>query len=177
MFSFVPGGTSGWGSRRILSSVEVPGQGAAHGRGTRRGSMRIGELARHASLRTSAIRYYEKLGLLAPPHRVGGQRRYPPDTLDRVPLIRFASEMGFSLSSSAAPLSGLARTSASFPDARHELRLRGSANCGKLKVARHGFCLSQARCGRQACVVADGPPEKRLLPVTEKVQSNPKAGR
>ena len=69
--------------------------------------MKIGQLARRAGLRASAIRYYETLGLLAPPHRVGGQRRYSPDALDRVLLIRFAGEMGFSLSEIKLFLSGL----------------------------------------------------------------------
>ena len=59
--------------------------------------MKIGELASQAGLNASAIRYYEKTGLLSPPHRVGGQRRYAADALNRVLLIRFASEMGFSL--------------------------------------------------------------------------------
>jgi MerR family transcriptional regulator, redox-sensitive transcriptional activator SoxR len=69
--------------------------------------MKIGELAQRASLNASAIRYYEKLGLLAPPHRVGGQRRYSLDALDRVLLIRFAGEMGFSLAQIKLFLSGL----------------------------------------------------------------------
>jgi MerR family redox-sensitive transcriptional activator SoxR len=69
--------------------------------------MKIGELARRAGLQASAIRYYEKLGLLSPPHRTGGQRRYPPDALDRVLLIRFAGEMGFSLAEIKLFLSGL----------------------------------------------------------------------
>jgi MerR family redox-sensitive transcriptional activator SoxR len=69
--------------------------------------MKIGQLAHRAGLRASAIRYYERLGLLAPPHRVGGQRRYSPDALDRVLLIRFAAEMGFSLSEIKLFLSGL----------------------------------------------------------------------
>ncbi|PYT94419.1 MAG: MerR family transcriptional regulator [Acidobacteria bacterium] len=69
--------------------------------------MKIGELARRAGLHASAIRYHEKLGLLAPPHRTGGQRRYPPDALDRVLLIRFAGEMGFSLAEIKLFLSGL----------------------------------------------------------------------
>lgn len=69
--------------------------------------MKIGQLAHRAGLRASAIRYYERLGLLAPPHRVGGQRRYSPDALDRVLLIRFASEMGFSLAEIKLFLSGL----------------------------------------------------------------------
>ena len=69
--------------------------------------MKIGQLAHRTGLRASAIRYYERLGLLAPPHRVGGQRRYSPDALDRVLLIRFASEMGFSLAEIKLFLSGL----------------------------------------------------------------------
>ena len=69
--------------------------------------MKIGELARRAGLRASAIRYYEKLGLLAPPYRAGGQRRYSLDALDRVLLIRFAGEMGFSLPEIKLFLSGL----------------------------------------------------------------------
>ena len=59
--------------------------------------MRIGELARRAGLNASAIRYYEKLGVLNSPHRASGQRRYADDALDRVLLVRFASEMGFRL--------------------------------------------------------------------------------
>jgi MerR family redox-sensitive transcriptional activator SoxR len=69
--------------------------------------MRIGELARGAGLNASAIRYYEKCGLLLLPHRSGGQRRYPKDTLGRVLLIRFASDMGFSLGEIRLFLSGL----------------------------------------------------------------------
>ena len=60
--------------------------------------MKIGELAGRSGLNASAIRYYERRGLLPAPHRAGGQRRYSADALDRVLLIRFASEMGFTLS-------------------------------------------------------------------------------
>jgi MerR family redox-sensitive transcriptional activator SoxR len=69
--------------------------------------MKIGELAAHAGLNASALRYYERMGLLAPPHRMGGQRRYPSDTLDRALLIRFASDMGFSLGEIKLFLQGL----------------------------------------------------------------------
>jgi MerR family redox-sensitive transcriptional activator SoxR len=69
--------------------------------------MKIGELARRANLNASAIRYYEKMGLLASPHRSGGQRHYPSDALDRVLLIRFAGEMGFTLAEIKLFLSGL----------------------------------------------------------------------
>jgi MerR family redox-sensitive transcriptional activator SoxR len=69
--------------------------------------MKIGELARRANLNASAIRYYEKMGLLAAPHRLGGQRRYPTDSLGRVLLIRFATDMGFTLAEIKLFLSGL----------------------------------------------------------------------
>lgn len=69
--------------------------------------MRIGELARRTGLNASAIRYYEARGLLAPPYRAGGQRRYPADAVYRVRLISFASAMGFSLGEIRIFLSGL----------------------------------------------------------------------
>src|SRR5882724_5922668 len=69
--------------------------------------MKIGELAGRSGLNASAIRYYERRGLLPAPHRAGGQRRYPADALHRVLLIRFASEMGFTLSEIKVFLSGL----------------------------------------------------------------------
>jgi MerR family redox-sensitive transcriptional activator SoxR len=72
--------------------------------------MKIGELAKRANLNPSAIRYYEKLGLLPAPARAGGQRRYPSESLDRVLLIRFAGEMGFSLPEVKTFLSGIRET-------------------------------------------------------------------
>lgn len=69
--------------------------------------MKIGELAQLSNVNSSAIRYYEKMGLLPLPHRDGGQRRYAADALDRVLLIRFASEMGFALSEIKVFLNGL----------------------------------------------------------------------
>lgn len=47
----------------------------------------IGEVARRAGVSTSAIRYYEKAGLLAEPERVGGKRRYDPGVVRRLGLI------------------------------------------------------------------------------------------
>jgi len=59
--------------------------------------MKIGELAALTDVAPSAIRYYEKLGLLPAAERIGGQRRYSSAALDRVLLIRFAGEMDFTL--------------------------------------------------------------------------------
>jgi MerR family transcriptional regulator, redox-sensitive transcriptional activator SoxR len=57
----------------------------------------IGEVAHRAELRASAIRYYEKLGLLPKPPRVGGQRRYDGQVLERLAIVRFAKFVGFTI--------------------------------------------------------------------------------
>jgi MerR family redox-sensitive transcriptional activator SoxR len=69
--------------------------------------MKIGELARRAGLNPSAIRYYEKVGVLNSPHRASGQRHYADEALDRVLLSRFASEMDFTLPEIKLFLTGL----------------------------------------------------------------------
>jgi MerR family redox-sensitive transcriptional activator SoxR len=58
----------------------------------------IGEVARRAGVRTSAIRYYEKVGLLPRAPRVSRQRRYEPQILDRLAVVRFAQFVGLRLS-------------------------------------------------------------------------------
>ena len=60
-------------------------------------TLTIGEVARQAGLRTSAIRYYEAVGLLPEPAREGGQRRYGDDMLRRLQVIEVAKRAGFSL--------------------------------------------------------------------------------
>jgi len=69
--------------------------------------VKIGELASRSGLNASAIRYYERMGLLAPPYRTGGQRRYPAEAVHRVLLIRFAGDMGFALAEIKIFLDGL----------------------------------------------------------------------
>jgi len=49
----------------------------------------------------------QQCGLLATPYRIGGQRRYSSHTVYRVLLIRFASDMGFTLDEIKLFLSGL----------------------------------------------------------------------
>lgn len=57
----------------------------------------IGEVARRAGLRPSALRYYEDEGILPPTMRVGGQRRYDEAVLARLAVVRLAQEVGFSV--------------------------------------------------------------------------------
>ena len=58
-------------------------------------NMTIGEVARRTGLQGSAIRYYEKIGLLPKTERVGGQRRYGPDVLNYLEVIDVAKRAGF----------------------------------------------------------------------------------
>jgi DNA-binding transcriptional MerR regulator len=61
------------------------------------GLIPIGELARRTGVATSALRYYERLGLLPPAERAGQRRHYPPSTPERVALIRLYQDAGFTL--------------------------------------------------------------------------------
>ena len=60
-------------------------------------TLTIGQLARRAGLKTSAIRYYESVGLLPEPPRESGQRRYGADALRRLQVIDVAKRAGFTL--------------------------------------------------------------------------------
>src|SRR5436190_18439731 len=57
----------------------------------------IGELARRASRRTAAIRYYEEIGLIAEPVRISGQRRYPVETVRTLAIVDTAQRAGLRL--------------------------------------------------------------------------------
>jgi DNA-binding transcriptional MerR regulator len=57
----------------------------------------ISEVARQVGLQPSAIRYYEKIGLLPPAHRMSGQRRYDTTVLYRLAVIQRARQSGFTL--------------------------------------------------------------------------------
>jgi MerR family redox-sensitive transcriptional activator SoxR len=59
--------------------------------------MTIGEAARRAGVEPSTLRYYERLGLLPAPRRVSGWRRYSPEVVRALRLIRVAKEAGFTL--------------------------------------------------------------------------------
>jgi DNA-binding transcriptional MerR regulator len=60
-------------------------------------SLSIGEVAAATGLHASAIRYYEDAGVLPKADRVSGKRRYQPETIDRLMLIRFCSRLGMRL--------------------------------------------------------------------------------
>lgn len=57
----------------------------------------ISDVAREFGLRTSAIRYYEQIGILPPPLRKNGRRRYERSVLFRLAVVQHARESGFTL--------------------------------------------------------------------------------
>ena len=57
----------------------------------------IGELSRRSGLSSPAIRYYEELRLLPRAARVNGRRIYDEGMVDRLRVITFAKEAGFTL--------------------------------------------------------------------------------
>jgi MerR family copper efflux transcriptional regulator len=60
--------------------------------------MRIGELAERAGISTKAIRYYEQVGILAPPPRTAsGYRSYDEAALGRLGFARAAQAVGLTL--------------------------------------------------------------------------------
>ncbi len=62
--------------------------------------MTIGQLAQRFGLRTSAIRYYERVGVLPSPERESGQRRYGPEAARRLDVLAVAKRAGFTLDES-----------------------------------------------------------------------------
>lgn len=62
-----------------------------------REQLTIGELGRRTGVATSALRYWEELGLLPTPARVSSQRRYPQSAVGLVGAILVLREVGFTL--------------------------------------------------------------------------------
>ena len=117
----------------------------------------IGQLAARAGVRTSHIRFYEKVGVLPEPERVSGQRRYRPEMAHRLSIIDVAQRAGLSLEE-IAPLTGPANRSA---DASRHIRsladeklpnidaliARAQAVKAWLQVAQACDCASVDVCG------------------------------
>lgn len=58
----------------------------------------IGDIAAKSGLKADALRYYERLGMIAPPERTaGGYRVYPADVIRRLRFIKQAQQSGLTL--------------------------------------------------------------------------------
>ncbi|OBG27101.1 MerR family transcriptional regulator [Mycobacterium sp. 852002-51057_SCH5723018] len=60
-------------------------------------SLTIGEVSRRSGVAATALRYYEQIGLIAAPARLGGQRRYDDSVLARLEVIGLCKSAGFAL--------------------------------------------------------------------------------
>jgi MerR family redox-sensitive transcriptional activator SoxR len=72
----------------------------------REGLVVIGELARRTGVAGSALRYYERVGLLSPEARLGGRRYYGASVAERVAVVQLCQEAGFTLREIRALLAG-----------------------------------------------------------------------
>lgn len=71
----------------------------------------IGQLSERSGVPLSALRFYERKGLIHSTRTAGNQRRYARDTIRRVTFVRFAQQLGISLET-------IRRALAQLPDGR-----------------------------------------------------------
>lgn len=79
---------------------------------------RIGEVAKRVGIATSAIRYYEKEGLILKADRRGNARVYGEDIFDRLALIELAKRAGFTVAETRELVRGISRQTALGPRLR-----------------------------------------------------------
>jgi MerR family redox-sensitive transcriptional activator SoxR len=117
----------------------------------------IGELSERSGVATSAIRYYEDLGLVSSRRTTGNQRRYPRATLRRLAFVRTAQRVGLTLDEVEAALatlpSGRTPTKADWTRLSRAWRPRLDAQIRQLERLRDTLdscigcgCLSLKRC-------------------------------
>jgi MerR family redox-sensitive transcriptional activator SoxR len=78
-------------------------------------TLTVGQLARRSGVSVSALHFYERRNLIASRRTAANQRRYPPDALRRVGLIRMAQRVGI-------PLGRVSAVLALLPDRRTPTR-------------------------------------------------------
>jgi DNA-binding transcriptional MerR regulator len=135
----------------------------------------IAEVARHAGVPASTLRFYESKGLIAPAGRHGLRRLFEPGVLERMALIALGRAAGFSLDEIARMFAAGARPridrqllrakADELDDTIRKLTamrdgLRHAAEC---KAPSHMECPRFRRILRIAASGAIGPRRKRAL--------------
>jgi MerR family redox-sensitive transcriptional activator SoxR len=137
----------------------------------------IGELSARSGVATSALRYYERLGLIRATRTAGNQRRYDRTQLRRVAFIRVSAQVGVPLEDIKTALASLpaARTPTKADWARlsQAWRTRLDARIALLQRLRDDLtgcigcgCLSLKSCrlyNRDDELAPEGPGPVRLL--------------
>lgn len=111
----------------------------------------IGELARRTGLASSALRYYERAGLLSPTARAGGRRYYGASSAERVAVIQLCQDAGFTLREIRALLTAWRR------------RSRLWAPLAKAKLRELDTRIAQARRARTLIQHALACPHRHLV--------------
>jgi MerR family redox-sensitive transcriptional activator SoxR len=117
----------------------------------------VGELAQRSGFAPSALRYYEREGLLTASRTAGGQRRYERHVLRRLAFIRAARNIGLTLDEVRDALERLpdsrTPTKADWAQLSKAWRARLSEQIRALEALRDGLdacigcgCLSLRRC-------------------------------
>ena len=117
----------------------------------------VGEVASRSGFAASALRYYEREGLIAAQRSEGGQRRYRRDVLRRLAFIRAAQHVGLTLEEVRSVLgtlpAGRTPTRADWTRISRLWRTRLDAQIEALSALRDGLdscigcgCLSLQRC-------------------------------
>ena len=117
----------------------------------------VSEVARRSGFAASALRFYEREGLITASRTGGGQRRYERNVLRRLAFIRAARNVGLSLDEVAAALAALpagrAPTRADWTRLSRSWRRRLDDQIAALQKLRDGLdscigcgCLSLKRC-------------------------------
>lgn len=147
-------------------------------------SLSVGEVARRSGYATSALRYYEREGLISAERTDGNQRRFHREVLRRLAFIRAARHVGLTLDEVKAALDSLPHsrtpTKADWSRLSGAWRQRLNAQIESLEALRDGLdgcigcgCLSLKRCSIQNpddFAARDGPganflPKKLREPV------------
>jgi MerR family redox-sensitive transcriptional activator SoxR len=117
----------------------------------------VGEIAHRSGFAASALRFYEREGLITATRTSGGQRRYERQVLRRLAFIRAARNIGLSLDEVRAALEtlpgGRTPTKADWAMVSRHWRSRLDAQIDALTTLRDGLdscigcgCLSLRRC-------------------------------
>jgi MerR family transcriptional regulator, copper efflux regulator len=113
----------------------------------------IGKVAKQAQVRIETLRYYERIGLVAPPLRNGSNYRlYPEETVQRVRFIKRAQELGFSLKEIRELLALQATPETSCADIRTRAFDKITAIDDKIRVLhamKHALTQLVAECSGQ----------------------------
>jgi MerR family redox-sensitive transcriptional activator SoxR len=130
----------------------------------------IGQLADRFGINASAIRFYERTGVLPEPDRVGGQRRYGPDAVRRLEVLEVAKRAGFTLEETTVLLRSADAGTPAF-EALRELAARKLPDIEALierAQAMRSWMLTATGCGctsLDACALFDPAPSLTVTQV------------